>query len=183
MTTPVISRKSFLLSATLACTLTLWASMDGAVAHGHHSSDNHHDSGNSGNHSFNHSNHHKDHVYSSSKSKHHHHHKKVAHHHHHKKVTKGPVHGPGSSHNPIVYHPVHGSGSSHNPILATQPVVRDHRHPGFHAGGPNGSASSPEGGVTVTSGSGRRKVVVPTQLDSGQVHAEPGNGAIVHDHR
>jgi hypothetical protein len=28
-----------------------------------------------------------------------------------------PVHGPGSSHNPIVYHPVHGQGSSHNPIV------------------------------------------------------------------
>src|SRR5690348_3876591 len=28
-----------------------------------------------------------------------------------------PVHGPGSSHNPIVYHPVHGPGSSHNPIV------------------------------------------------------------------
>jgi hypothetical protein len=30
----------------------------------------------------------------------------------------GNVHGPGSSHNPIVYHqPVHGPGSSHNPIV------------------------------------------------------------------
>ena len=28
-----------------------------------------------------------------------------------------PVHGPGSSHNPIVFHPVHGPGSSHNPII------------------------------------------------------------------
>jgi hypothetical protein len=28
-----------------------------------------------------------------------------------------PVHGPGSSHNPIVRHPVHGAGSSHNPIV------------------------------------------------------------------
>jgi hypothetical protein len=34
------------------------------------------------------------------------------HHHHH-----GPLHGPGSSHNPIAYHPVHGPGSSHNPIV------------------------------------------------------------------
>jgi hypothetical protein len=45
-----------------------------------------------------------------------------------------PVHGPGSSHNPIVYHPVHGSGSSHNPIVVSTSkyppgtVVRDHRH-------------------------------------------------------
>jgi hypothetical protein len=38
------------------------------------------------------------------------------------------VHGPGSSHNPIVYHPKHGPGSSHNPIIA--PVVRDHRRAG-----------------------------------------------------
>ena len=29
----------------------------------------------------------------------------------------GPVHGQGSSHNPIVYRPVHGSGSTHNPIV------------------------------------------------------------------
>ena len=46
-----------------------------------------------------------------------------------------PVHGPGSSHNPIVYHPVHGPGSSHNPIVtksgntfAPGTVVRDHRN-------------------------------------------------------
>ena len=36
-----------------------------------------------------------------------------------------PVHGTGSSHDPIVYHPVHGTGSSHNPII--NPTVRDHR--------------------------------------------------------
>lgn len=54
------------------------------------------------------------------------------HHHHHGGSDNGggpfgtgPVHGPGSSHNPIVYHPVHGPGSTHNPIIA--PVVRDHR--------------------------------------------------------
>jgi hypothetical protein len=47
----------------------------------------------------------------------------------HANVTKGggthkvlpypvPVHGPGSSHNPIVRHgPLHGAGSSHNPIV------------------------------------------------------------------
>jgi hypothetical protein len=30
----------------------------------------------------------------------------------------GPLHGPGSSHNPIVAHPpLHGPGSSHNPIV------------------------------------------------------------------
>jgi hypothetical protein len=101
----------------------------------------------------------------------------------------GSLHGPGSSNNPIVYHPVHGPGSSHNPILADKPVVRDHRHhSGPHGGGPNGGAPSPEGGVTVTSGSGRDKVVVPTQVGN-TVIAIPGNGLynppppIVHDHR
>lgn len=50
-----------------------------------------------------------------------------------------PLHGPGSSHNPIVYHPVHGPGSSHNPIVKTGgtktnrcvprgTVVHDHRN-------------------------------------------------------
>lgn len=45
-----------------------------------------------------------------------------------------PVHGPGSSHNPIVRHPVHGAGSSHNPIIVSTSkyppgtVVRDHRN-------------------------------------------------------
>ncbi len=49
-----------------------------------------------------------------------------------------PLHGPGSSHNPVVYHPVHGSGSSHNPIVQTGSgkknciargtVVHDHRN-------------------------------------------------------
>ena len=53
------------------------------------------------------------------------------HHHHHHRGNGpgglGKVHGPGSSHNPIVYHPVHGPGSSHNPIIAPTTVVRDHR--------------------------------------------------------
>jgi hypothetical protein len=52
-----------------------------------------------------------------------------------------PLHGPGSSHNPIVYHPVHGPGSSHNPIVYHPPVVRDHRGP-----------DAPQGGVTVSGG-------------------------------
>jgi hypothetical protein len=35
-----------------------------------------------------------------------------------KKVHRHPVHGPGSSHNPIVRHPpLHGAGTSHNPIV------------------------------------------------------------------
>jgi hypothetical protein len=62
-------------------------------------------------------------------------------HHHHgsdqdETTSKVPVHGPGSSHNPIVYHPVHGPGSSHNPIVSKSggnalpngTVVRDHRN-------------------------------------------------------
>jgi hypothetical protein len=51
-------------------------------------------------------------------------------------AREGPVHGPGSSHDPIVYRPVHGPGSSHNPIVVTSTgknpppgtVVRDHRN-------------------------------------------------------
>ena len=45
-----------------------------------------------------------------------------------------PVHGPGSSHNPIVHHPVHGYGSSHDPIVVSTSkyppgtIVRDHRN-------------------------------------------------------
>lgn len=61
------------------------------------------------------------------------------HHHHHYPIVTGtrpPLHGPGSSHNPIIYHPVHGPGSSHNPIIVSKPgnglapgtVVRDHRN-------------------------------------------------------
>jgi len=42
-------------------------------------------------------------------------------------TASGPLHGPGSSHDPIVHHPVHGPGSSHNPIVTRDPVVRDHR--------------------------------------------------------
>jgi hypothetical protein len=38
-----------------------------------------------------------------------------------------PLHGPGSSHNPIVWHPpLHGPGSSHNPII---------QHPPLHGAG------------------------------------------------
>ncbi len=102
--------------------------------------------------------------------------------------TAQPVHGPGSSHNPIVYHPVHGPGSSHNPILETKPVVRDHRHGNIHGGGPNGGNSSPQGGVTVTNGRNQ----VPTKLGDYPVYGEHCNGLcnptpppppIVRDHR
>ncbi len=102
-------------------------------------------------------------------------------------TTSQPNHGPGSSHNPIVYHPVHGPGSSHNPILATQPVVRDHRH-GPHGGGPNGGNSSSEGGVTVTNG----RTKVPTKLGDYPVYSAqcnslsmcwPTPSPIIRDHR
>jgi hypothetical protein len=52
----------------------------------------------------------------------------------HNPIVYHPVHGPGSSHNPIVYHPVHGPGSSHNPIVVSTSkyppgtVVTDHRN-------------------------------------------------------
>jgi hypothetical protein len=35
----------------------------------------------------------------------------------HNPIARRPVHGSGSSHNPIIYHPRHGAGSSHNPII------------------------------------------------------------------
>ena len=35
----------------------------------------------------------------------------------HNPIIVHPVHGPGSSHNPIIVHPVHGLGSSHDPII------------------------------------------------------------------
>jgi hypothetical protein len=48
-----------------------------------------------------------------------------------------PLHGPGSTHNPIVRHPLHGPGTSHNPIVKSGgttrhciqrgTVVHDHR--------------------------------------------------------
>jgi len=35
-------------------------------------------------------------------------------------IKHRPVHGPGSSHNPIILHPpLHGAGSSHNPIVVS----------------------------------------------------------------
>jgi len=34
-----------------------------------------------------------------------------------------PVHGPGSTHNPVIAHgPLHGPGSTHNPIIAHGPL-------------------------------------------------------------
>ena len=47
----------------------------------------------------------------------------------HNPIIRDPVHGPGSSHNPIVKHPVHGVGSSHNPIVTTCRPYAYCRHP------------------------------------------------------
>ncbi len=64
------------------------------------------------------------------------------HHHHHHPVMTGnpPLHGPASSHNPIVYHPPVKPISA--PIVGVGPakptgttVVRDHRTPQPHGGG------------------------------------------------
>lgn len=49
----------------------------------------------------------------------------------HSRNHDGPVHGPGSSHNPIVYHPVHGPGSTHNPIVHRP---KTHGCPGYLIG-------------------------------------------------
>jgi hypothetical protein len=70
-----------------------------------------------------------------------------------------PLHGPGSSHNPIIYHPVHGPGSSHNPIVYHPPIVRDHR----------GLNDAP-GGVTVSGGG----TVVPPRTCSSLFHCSGG---------
>jgi hypothetical protein len=53
-------------------------------------------------------------------------------------MSPPPLHGPGSSHNPILRHPLHDPGSSHNPIVKTGSgkrncitrgtVVHDHRN-------------------------------------------------------
>jgi len=47
--------------------------------------------------------------------------------------AKDPVHGTGSSHNPIIVQPVHGPGSSHDPIICrpgARPGSLDCRHEG-----------------------------------------------------
>lgn len=59
------------------------------------------------------------------------------HHHHHHHYGSGPgglgtVHGPGSSHNPIIYHPVTVRDHRRPPQVRdhrTPPQVRDHRTP------------------------------------------------------
>ena len=49
----------------------------------------------------------------------------------HNPIVFHPVHGPGSSHNPIMFHPVHGPGSSHNPIVC----LPKHPYCGGYPGG------------------------------------------------
>lgn len=92
----------------------------------------------------------------------------------HNPIVYHPVHGPGSSHNPIVYHPVHGPGSSHNPIVY-HPVVRDHRHPQCGGGFRRYCPNAPGGVYVTTTGSrgGRYS-------DSGDTYTTNGN---VRDHR
>jgi hypothetical protein len=51
----------------------------------------------------------------------------------HNPIIVHPVHGPGSSHDPIIVHPVHGAGSSHDPIICrpgARPGSLDCRHEG-----------------------------------------------------
>jgi hypothetical protein len=56
----------------------------------------------------------------------------------HNPIVFHPVHGPGSSHNPIVFHPVHGPGSSHNPIVCTGKHPSCGATPGGLPGRPGG---------------------------------------------
>lgn len=70
---------------------------------------------------------------------------------------------------PIVVHPVHGFGSSHNPIVNT---VRDHR----------GSGGAPQGGVAVDGAPA--KVAPPCYgWRCGPHHHRPGFQGDVRDHR
>jgi len=57
----------------------------------------------------------------------------------HNPIVFHPVHGPGSSHNPIVFHPVHGPGSSHNPIVC----LPKHPYCGTYPGGLPGRPGGP----------------------------------------
>lgn len=102
-----------LLAAAFAAGTLFLAPAAGALAHGHNGGWN--GSGGSN---------HGDDFHQTISGNHHHHH-----HHGSGPFGTGPVHGPGSSHNPIVYHPKHGPGSSHNPIITPVTVVRDHRRP------------------------------------------------------
>lgn len=107
----------------------------------------------------------------------------------HHKTTAGsrpPLHGAGSSHNPIVYHPVHGPGSSHNPVIASKPangvapgtVVRDHRN------GKDCSYVVGAGGVisSSTCPRGRRRPPCSRTRTRNCIPAIPA-GAAVRDHR
>jgi hypothetical protein len=71
------------------------------------------------------------------------------------------VHGPGSTHDPIVYRPVHGPGSTHNPIAGSpaKTVVRDHRRScatSHHGGCREIDLQNAEGGRLVTNSSSTR---------------------------
>jgi len=51
----------------------------------------------------------------------------------HDPIVNHPVHGPGSSHDPIIVQPVHGLGSSHDPTICVpgaRPGSLDCRHQG-----------------------------------------------------
>jgi hypothetical protein len=115
MTRGSVFTKSVLVTVAFAGSLALSAAVSGALAR-----DSDHDRGGDRDHSGN-SDHDGDHHDGD------HQHKPTV-------PVHGPLHGPGSSHNPIVYHPVHGPGSSHNPIVVSTSkyppgtVVRDHRN-------------------------------------------------------
>lgn len=119
------AKDSLRLAAT--CTFALLLALGGGAAFAHHADNGHKDSGNNDKGSQHASSHGGDWG-----GDHGWHHRR---HHHKKSAGLGPVHGPGSSHNPIVYHPVHGPGSSHNPVIVPVTVVRDHRQPPPRHGG------------------------------------------------
>jgi hypothetical protein len=116
------SRAKDSLRLAAACTFALLIALGGGAAFAHHRDNGHKDSGNNDKASQHASSHGGD--WGGDRGWDHHHHNR-----HKKPAGLGPVHGPGSSHNPIVYHPVHGPGLSHNPVIVPVIVVRDHRTP------------------------------------------------------
>jgi hypothetical protein len=98
-----------------------------------------------------------------------------------KAQTQTVLHGPGSSHNPIVYHPVHGPGSSHNPIVRSpgKTVVRDHRKKPCYI------RCHPEHRPDLTNAEGGRAVTTSrsTRYQGGDTSRDHRHTAKVRDHR
>lgn len=109
-----------------------------------------------------------------SHSKHHTSHRK---HHHHKTKVTGPVHGTGSSHNPV-------ATPTGTPPAGTT-IVRDHRG---GSGDPVTRDHRGSGNTTVTgpvhgAGSSHNPVVTPTSTTIVRDHRDGGGDPVTRDHR